>query len=257
MQHLFPPLLIAIVTILLTVSTARADGTLTDNLRVSSEALGYDLHYRVYLPENHDDLDDLPVIYVTDGQWYLSQGRMTRVMDRLIDFGTIEPVIGVFVDSRDPDRPKRNRRNQQFGCNQDYVDFFEDELLPTIERNYNASPDREDRVILGVSFGGLNAACFGLMAFESFAGIAMHSPATHPVPNLMPAYEQAPRLPIRIFFSIGDLYDNTLANRKFAGILEDKGYDMEFIQVRGEHDWDNWRPLIDDVLEYFFAKADE
>lgn len=246
-------LLIASILLLQFPLRAQADGTLSENLRITSEALGYDLHYRVYLPEGHDELDDLPVIYVTDGQWYLSEGKMTRVMDREIDFGRIEPVIGVFVDSRDPDRPKRNRRNQQFGCNQDYVDFFEDELLPTIEADYNASSNREKRVILGLSFGGLNSACFGLMAFESFAGIAMHSPATHPVPNLLPAYEKAPRLPIRIFISIGDMYDNVLANRKFAGILEDKGYDMEFVQVRGEHDWDNWRPLIDDVLEFFFS----
>ena len=234
-----------------------ADGTLSDNLRISSEALGYDLHYRVYLPAGYETLDNLPAIYVTDGQWYLSQGKMTRVMSRLIEFGDIKPVIGVFVDSRDPDRPSVNRRNQQFGCNRDYVDFFENELLPTIESDYNVSAQREDRAILGVSFGGLNSACFGLMAFESFGGIGMHSPATHPVPALVPAYEEAPRLPIKVFLTVGSLYDNTRAIREFAGVLREKDYDLEFLQVRGEHNWDNWRPLIDDALEFFFAPDDQ
>ena len=32
---------------------------------------------------------------------------------------------------------------------------------------------------------------------------------------------------------------------------------MEFIQTRSGHDWDNWRPLIDDVLRFFYGAASE
>jgi enterochelin esterase-like enzyme len=243
-----------LIAILLAVAgQAQASGTLSDNLRISSEALGYDLQYRVYLPEQYGELGALPVIYVTDGPSYIHKGRMLRVLDREIGSGRITPVIAVFVDATDPDDPHINRRNQQFACNQDYLRFFTEELVPTVDGRYRTNADRESRVILGVSFGGLNAACFGLLGSATFGGIGMHSPAVHPVPGLLPAYEKVDRLPIRVFLTTGDTYDNSSTNRQFRRILEDKGYDLRFREVPGSHDWDNWRPLIDDALRFFFA----
>jgi enterochelin esterase-like enzyme len=238
--------------LLVLAGQAQASGNLSGDLRISSEALGYDLQYRVYLPEQYDTLEALPVIYVTDGPSYITDGRMPRVLDHEIGSGRITPVIAVFVDARDPDDPSVNRRNQQFVCNQDYLRFFSEELIPAIDGRYRTNADRQARVILGVSFGGLNAACFGLMGFETFGGIGMHSPAVHPVPGLLPAYEKVDRLPLRVFLTTGDMYDNTSTNRHFRRILEDKGYDLKFREVRGRHNWDNWRPLIDDALRFFF-----
>ena len=83
----------------------------------------------------------------------------------------------------------------------------------------------------------------------------MQSPANHPIDNLLPAYEEMPTLPIKVFLSTGRPDDNTKANRRFRRILEDKGYEMEYIEVTQGHDWDNWRPLIDNVLRYFYGNA--
>ena len=89
-----------------------APGSLSDNQIISSEALGYDLQYRVYLPAGYDELSDLPVLFVTDGQWYIDRGNVPGVMDELIERGAIEPAIAVFVDNRDPHDLNVNRRNQ-------------------------------------------------------------------------------------------------------------------------------------------------
>ena len=242
--------------LLLLPVAAMADSTLTDNIRITSDALGYDLQYRVYLPEGYDSLEDLPVLYVTDGQSYIRQGRMPQMLSRLIKSKAIEPVISVFVDPRDPDNNSTNRRNQQFLCNPDYFRFFAEELIPNIEQTYPAASDREKRTILGLSFGGLNSACFGLMGHEIFSGIGMHSPAVHPVANLMPGYEEAPTLPLKIFLSTGYPNDNSRSNRKFRTVLKDKGYTLKYIEVSEGHNWDNWKPLIDDVLLYFYETMD-
>jgi enterochelin esterase-like enzyme len=239
--------------LLLSAGVAFADGTVTDDIRVSSAALGYDLQYRVYVPEGYDSLDDLPVLYLTDGQNYLSRGYLPRVLDKMISKGKIEPVVAVFVDARDPDNLKNNRRNSQFFCNKTYLEFYVNELIPEIEKNYHVVASREGRTILGLSFGGLNAACFGLLGYETFSGIGMQSPANHAVPNLLNAYEQMPLLPLKIFLSTGKLDDNTRANRDFHKVLREKGYEMEYIEVSAGHDWDNWRPLLDNVLLYFYS----
>jgi len=244
---------IAAVALLFISVTAQAAGSLSPDIRISSEVLDYDLQYRVYVPESIDHSEDLSVLYVTDGPGYVSEGRMPRVLDELIGNALIDPLVVVFVDARDPDKPSSNRRNSQFLCNRDYLSFYENELIPQIERDYPVGTSREHRGILGVSFGGTNAACFGLMGYETFSLIGMHSPANHPIKGLLPAYEEMPLLPLRIFLSTGKPDDNTRANRKFRRVLEKKGYDLKYIERTAGHNWDNWRPLVDDVLLHFYA----
>ena len=244
-----------LASLLLFTGTAVAGGSISPDIRISSDALGYDLQYRVYVPEGVESAENLPVLFITDGPSYIRQGRVPKVLDRLINSAMIGPVVAVFVDSRDPDDLNVNRRNQEFFCNVDYLTFYAAELIPAIEHAYPVRRAREARTILGVSFGGLNAACFGYMGYQFFSGIGMHSPANHPIEDLLPAYEQSPRLPLRIFLSTGSSNDNLAANRSFRKVLKEKGYDMKYVQKSTGHNWDNWRPLIDDVLVFFYGKS--
>ena len=156
--------------------SALAEGTLTDNLRIRSKVLGYDLQYRVYLPQAGQDAGPYPALFMTDGQNYLGRGHMDQVLDRETGKGSIRPVIAVFVDPRDPDDPETNRRRQQFLCNSEYFQFYVEELIPAIEASYPVIRDRTGRTIMGVSFGGTNAACFGALGSETFSGLVMQKP---------------------------------------------------------------------------------
>lgn len=246
-----------IALFLFAAGTAYAKGTLTPDTRISSETLGYSLQYRVYVPDSVESASELPVLYITDGPGYIRNGQMRGVLDDLIETGKIEPVVAVFVDARDPDNLQTNRRNSQFLCNEDYLKFYVEELIPHVEQSWPVGRTRNHRGILGLSFGGINAACFGLMGYETFSDIGMHSPANHPVKELLPAYGEMPRLPLRMFLSTGNPNDNTKANRKFRSVLKEKGYKMKYIETREGHNWNNWRPLIDDVLLYFYGAGDE
>ena len=157
-----------ILLLLFAAPFAWADGTLTDDIRISSEVLNYDLQYRVYLPEAVDTSSDLPVMFVTDGPGFIGRGRMPSLLDRLIGDEQIDPVVVVFVDARDPDQPGRNRRNQQFLCNERYYEFYKLELIPAIEAAYPVAQDAHARSIAGLSFGATNAACFALRGADTF-----------------------------------------------------------------------------------------
>lgn len=229
-------------------------GDLGENQRIHSKHLGYELQYRVYLPAGTSAGDRLASLYVTDGQWYLEPGGIKPVLDELISKGQIEPLVAVFLDSRNPDNLAENRRNSEFMCNRKFAAFFADELVPAISAGYPVTPAREERVILGMSFGGLNAACFGVMLPDLFAGIAMQSPASAAhVDVVRELYEQAAKLPLKMFLSAGTKNDNLTAARRFRSTLQKKGYDLTYQKVRGGHDWQNWGPLLDDVLLTFFA----
>jgi len=247
--------ILAIVTMLICAERVDAlNGTLSDNILIESKHLGYSLQYRVYTPENANELSDLPTLYVTDGQWYISDGKFHEVIDKLITDGKIKPIIAIFVDSGAPGNPRLNRRQKQFFCVYEYVDFFRDELVPQISNSYPASSDRTDRVILGLSFGGLNSACFGLMAPDVFEGIAMQSPAFHPVPQILGLYRDHDRRALDIFFSVGRKNDNTKEARKFRDVLQEKGYRLAYSENRHGHNWKNWRPLLDDIALHYFAQ---
>jgi len=246
--------LTAVVINLFSGHLLATDGTLSENIRIDSAKLGYALQYRVYTPSGYEDVFNLPTLYVTDGQWYLSEGELHRVLDKEIEKGNIEPVIAIFVDNRNPDNLRENRRNHQFFCVAEYVDFFRHELVPTISNNYKVSAKRSDRVILGVSFGGLNAGCFGIMANDVFEGIAMQSPAMHPVPSLYEAYAKEAKRPIKVFLSAGDENDITRRSLKLKRALEKQGYPVMFKKNSHSHNWSNWRPMLDDLLVYFFQK---
>jgi len=232
----------------------QAKSHLSDNIRIHSNELNYALQYRVYTPDGVKNTGKLPTLYVADGQWYLSAGNMAEVLDAEISSGRIEPIIVIFIDNRNPDDLSENRRNRQFFCNEKYVSFYQKELLPTITTNYPASNNRSDRVIQGLSFGGYNAACFGLLAFEEFAGISMHSPAnSEMLKELQKVYGKTEKLPLKMFLSFGNKSDNQYEGRNFRNVLKKKGYELEYKEVRFGHNWRNWAPLLDDSLQWFFA----
>lgn len=235
-------------------SAAVAEGVLSDNTRITSVHLGYDLQYRIYTPSRIATDAELPTLYVTDGQWYLQDGDFKSVLDEAVGSGAIDPVLVVFLDSRNPDRPEQNRRNDQFMCSTDFATFFATELVPAISASQPVSMSRDDRVILGVSFGGLNSACFGLMLSDLFSGIAMQSPAgADHVDVVRRLYEERPALPLKIFLSAGTENDNLPAIRRFKRVLDAKGYDVTYVVVREGHNWRNWGPLLDDILATYFA----
>lgn len=108
-------------------------------------------------------------------------------------------------------------------------------------------------MILGLSFGGLNSACFGLMLSDLFAGIAMQSPASDlHVDIVRELYEKSPALPLKMYLSVGTRNDNLAAVKRFRRVLDAKGYEVVFRKVRQGHDWQNWGPLLDDVLVTFY-----
>lgn len=244
------------ILLVLACSSMADMATLSGNQRIFSKQLGYELQYRVYRPESTTADATLPTLYVTDGQDYLAYGNFKTVLDSAITNGDIEPVIVVFLDSRNPDNLRENRRNSQLLCNTEFAYFFASELIPAISRDYPVGVSRDDRVILGLSFGGLNSACFGLTLSNVFSGIAMQSPASADhVEVVRKLYEERDKLPLKMYLSVGTVNDNYDEIKRFRRTLEKKGYDLTYTWVRkGQHNWANWGPLLDDILITFFAK---
>jgi enterochelin esterase-like enzyme len=232
-------------------------GSLSENIKFRSkkENLNYDVQYKVYLPYSYDKSENLPVIYVTDGEEYSEsrQGSMIEILDNLIFKSKIKPLIAVFIDPRNPDTLSENRRMQEYRESKAFIDFVCNELLPHIDSNYHTIPDANDRLIMGASLGGWNAAWFGLKRTDCFHLIGIQSPAFPD--EIINAYADSPLLPLKIFMSTGTIHDTQIQARNMKTVLEKKKYLLKYIEVNEGHSWGNWRALVDDVLIYFFNSS--
>jgi enterochelin esterase family protein len=237
-------------------------GNFSDNLLITSTNLGYTSQYRVYTPAGYNQLSNLPVVYVTDGHNFSNNtfGKMRIVMDNLIDNGTIEPIIAVFLDPRDPYNLNNNRRSDEYRNNIDFVNFVTDELIPVIDSNYNTNPSPDARAILGSSYGGYNSAYFLAKANTDVKNSAILSPVMHPNPpnntvynNFMNDLFAADLSDVNIYMSYGvfdtqePYYFSQLEN-----LFNQKGKVFDSDIVHDAHNFYNWNSVIGDALEYFF-----
>ena len=225
-------------------------GTLSENIRLSSSNLGYDVNVRVYTPAGFGEgTEPLPTVYFTDGHEYAAEylGSSIQVMDNLIADQRLRPAVAVFIDPRDANTGA-NQRADQYIANRDFARFVADELVAHIDANYATSQDRADRTILGTSFGGFNSAYFGVVENDVFQNLAIQSPALWPAPEaLTPYFDGGLADRVRIFMTNGTIRDDG-GGFDFAAILEQGGYDFTFTTANESHSWGNWRAQLDDML---------
>ncbi|MFC4653575.1 MULTISPECIES: alpha/beta hydrolase [Rheinheimera] len=221
--------------------------------RLDSQTLQYPLQYWLYRPAVPTGQQVQHILYVSDGAAYLQQGKMIAVLEQLIQQQQIRPLYVVFVDSRDPDQLTQDRRNQQYLCNTQYAAFYRDELIPKVESQLGIQPSRGQRGIMGLSFGATNALCFGLMLPEQFGLYGLQSPAnSEHLTLLRQEYKKRQGPQMRLFYSVGNRNDNLHANTQMMKLLEKQGHQLVRLKVEQGHDWDNWQPLLDDLLVALF-----
>ena len=228
-------------------------GNLSSDFSINSTNLAYRVQYKVYTPYNYNTETNLPVVYVTDGQEYADErlGSMVIVLDNLIFDGTIQPIIAVFIDPRDPDNLSHNRRGNEYTANINYANFVADELVLKIDNEYKTVPNADHRAILGTSLGGWNSAFFGLKRSDVFHLIGIHSPAFDS--KIIQDYKITPKLPLRFFMSTGVIHDTEDRARNMKSVLEDKGYPLQYYEVNQGHSWGNWRGMLRQPLTLFFG----
>lgn len=231
-------------------------GTLSENFTFSSQSLGYTLNYRVYTPISYETSENLPVLYVTDGQDFANpgMGALVNVLDSLIADGRIKPIIAVLVDPRDP-ITGYNRREEELvpdslaSC--PFCDFVALELVPTIDAAYKTDPSPDARALLGFSLGGMFTAHMGLAYPDVFHLIAIQSPYISG--NwILETYQEGGQLPLKVFLSHGS-YDERASSIRLRDILDAKGYPLLYIETHEGHSYGNVRGVLDDLLISFFS----
>ena len=129
---------------------------------IESKILNEKLKVFTYLPIGYDlTTATYPVVYVLDGEYYFSFASQAA---SLLEQSEIIPkciVIGITTNNRQRDfAPKVDDNSgqtqdlQTAGGADNFLEYLEKELIPTVEKQYRTQPYR---VIMGHSLGGLLA----------------------------------------------------------------------------------------------------
>ena len=155
---------IAVLLIVSSAAIAQPDGGTVKRLTLKSTVLGEDRIILVRTPAEYaTNKASYPVLYMTDGDGHM--GHTASTIEFLTRNGRIPEMIVVGVTNTDRTRDltpaKSTNKNAagelQFptaGGANNFLKFFETELIPHIEKEYCVQPYR---ILAGHSFGGLFA----------------------------------------------------------------------------------------------------
>jgi predicted alpha/beta superfamily hydrolase len=154
---------VCFLTEMTTAQEVKIPGTQTRKI-TSSIVAGQEYELQIMLPGNYSNTNRLyPVVYLMDSQWDFPLA--TAIYGEQYYDGFIPPmiIVGVTWGGTNPKPDSLRARDYtpsalikelpQSGGAEKFLSFMKEELFPFVERNYRA--DKNDRTLMGCSFGGL------------------------------------------------------------------------------------------------------
>ncbi|SEG86122.1 alpha/beta hydrolase-fold protein [Marinobacterium lutimaris] len=238
--------------------SAPRQGQLSEH-QLSSEILGNRRNLWIYRSEHFDPKDpDSQLLILFDGKEYTRKIDVPRIIDNLVEQGTLHSIAAVFIDN-----PSREARAQELPANPKFADFMADELLPWAEHTLNMDARPEQTILAGSSYGGLAATTVALSHPQLFANVLSMSgsfwwsaPGTPAENSEYVALQVAttPSQPIRFFLSAGvfetarDGVGILETNRHLRDVLTAREYPVEYREYSGGHDYFIWQEILADGL---------
>lgn len=249
----------------------------------ASDTLGRDYAYTVYLPDGYEESGlTYPHMYLLHGSGgnetsWVVDGHAKQVIDKAIADGVMPPAVVIMPGSLSW---------WVDGYNEPAETAFFDDLIPHIEATWRVIPEREGRVVGGLSAGGYGTVNFVLEHPEMFAAGAAMSPAAYvPQPpesssaNRHAAYLDAEGnydpekwtelnytayldeyvagdvvVPMYINSGDHDVFDIAYHGAVlYQKLREHQPNDVEYRVIDGDHEWQVWIDTLPEALEYVFS----
>ena len=155
-------------------------GLVYETKTVKSDILKMERKYSIYLPPGYNESDQsYPVLYLLHGSGddhtgWVQFGQVQHIADKTIAEGKCARMIIVMPDANTGQKGYFNDIRGDFN----YEDFFFNELIPHIEKNYRVRSERRYRAVAGLSMGGGGTIFYALHHPELFAAAAPLSAST-------------------------------------------------------------------------------
>lgn len=201
-----------------------------------------------------------PVVVIFDGYAFRDYMGL-ELFDYLIGKELTPPFIALMIDNPEPFALTRLR---DLVCYDPFIEFVQKEALGWLSQNYPVTKNPQERVVAGMSLGGLSAAYMGLIHSKAFGNIlAQSGPYWWNIKGeedwLLHRFVDAPKLPLKLYLDAGHLetapsFSNGLSilqsNRYLRDILKAKGYPLKYAEFHGWHDYISWQKTFVEGLQY-------
>lgn len=274
-------LLFGLILSLSQISFAQT-GKVLDHLSMPSKILKGERKFAVYLPPDYDTSQrSYPVLYLLHGAGddqtgWVQFGEVLLIADKAIREGIATPMVIVMPDAN---TGKRGYFNSMKG-DWRYEDFFFQEFMPTVEKQFRIKAEKHYRAVAGLSMGGGGSFIYALRHPELFSSACPLSAYTGPITledarnnlkrdsvaitdekvqeyfdrqstlALIAAMPDAQKKAVRWYIDCGDddfLYEgNSLAHIA----MRKKEIPHEFRIRDGSHSWTYWRESLPAVLQF-------
>ncbi len=258
-------------------------GKVYDNLSMKSEILKMERKFAVYLPPDYETSERYyPVLYLLHGSGddqsgWVQFGEILHIADKAILEGSATAMIVVMPDANTGQRGYFNSIKGDWR----YEDFFFEEFMPFVEKEYRIRKEKRYRAVAGLSMGGggtfvyalhhpelfssacpLSASC-GPLNMEDMERYKLREGVQNATDEELEAYfkkhsvvEMVKNLPdeqkkaVRWFIDCGDddfLYEgNSLVHIE----MRKNEIPHEYRVRNGGHTWTYWRESLPAVLSF-------
>lgn len=214
-----------------------------DLIRYASATLKNERRLWIYTPPGYDQSREPYGLLILFDGWQYSQLMGTpTILDNMIADGVISPLVVVMLDHVD--------RFQELAMNAAFTDFVASELVSWLQQKYHVTKKAEQRIIGGLSLGGLAATYTAMRHSDVFGNVLAQSGSfqfrSDDEKGLIRQFVLTRKLSIHFYLEAGLLETGDSpslldSNRHLRDVLEAKGYDVKYSEFNGRHDHICWR----------------
>jgi enterochelin esterase-like enzyme len=253
-----------------------------DNLSLRSKILNMERKYAIYLPPDYETSQrSYPVLYLLHGSGddqtgWIQFGEVQYIADQSFIKGLATQMIIVMPDANTTKKGYFNDPKNEWR----YEDFFFQEFMPFIEKNYRTKNEKRFRAISGLSMGGGGSFIYALHHPELFASSCPLSASVgslnieEATKYLLKSDSSLDNNTINNYFNINSVLQqiNTISDQQKKAVrwyidcgdddrlgegnmlvhiaMTKKDIPHEFRIRDGGHTWTYWRASLPKVLEF-------
>jgi enterochelin esterase family protein len=184
----------------------------------------------------------VPLVVVYDGLQYLHRARLPIIVNNLIYQQQIQPIALAMVDNGG-----KHGRMVEYSCSESTLQFLVERLLPLAGEALNlVDVIRQPGAfsVLGASMGG-RMALFTALRLPTLFGAALSQSGAFSLGFQLSVVadlaEHRSRPSPRLWLDVGRYEWLLDANREMAGVLRRAGYELEYGEYNGGHNYTSWR----------------
>lgn len=233
-----------------------------------SDIIGSEQELYVYTPPNYDPnrKKPYPVLYLFHGltdeaSAWTAAGKAHVILDNLIAQGKTEPMVMVntlgYGVSDLLDKGFMGMTAERFKKNNElFVSSLIGEIIPKIEKEYNAGRSQKARAVAGLSMGGGQALLAGLNNPKLFNYVGAFSPAVLVGPDFKAGFPQLNKDINKqialVWIGIGKDDFLLSQNKQFKQLLETNDIKFDYKETEGAHTWMVWRRYLTEFVPLLF-----